>query len=104
MVHGDLLPGNILLQNQHLNAVIDFSDVGIGDPACDLIIAWSLFKEKTREIFKNHIGMDDNTWFRGKAWALSIAVIMLPYYKNSNLVMAKLAKTIINNLLLDLQC
>jgi aminoglycoside phosphotransferase (APT) family kinase protein len=102
LVHGDLLPGNILVKNKHLNAVIDFSDVGIGDPACDLVIAWSLFKEKSREVFKNHLaGIDNNTWLRGKAWALSIAVIMLPYYKNSNLVMAQLARTIINNLLTD---
>ncbi|HMT02239.1 MAG TPA: phosphotransferase [Burkholderiales bacterium] len=102
LIHGDLLPGNILIKNMHLNAVIDFSEVGIGDPACDLIIAWSLFKDQSRGVFKNHlIGIDDNTWIRGKAWALSIAVIMLPYYKNSNLVMAKLARTMINNLLLD---
>ncbi len=104
LVHGDLLPSNILIKNMHLNAVIDFSDVGIGDPACDLIIAWSLFKYKSRKIFRNHlINIDDNTWIRGKAWALSIAAIMLPFYKNSNLVMAKLARTIINNLVLDCQ-
>lgn len=38
-IHGDLLPGNILVHHHRLGAVIDFSDMGLGDPACDLIIA-----------------------------------------------------------------
>jgi aminoglycoside phosphotransferase (APT) family kinase protein len=99
LIHGDLLPGNILLKNKHLNAVIDFTDVGLGDPACDLIIAWSLFNQSSRNIFRNNLNnIDDSTWIRGMAWALSIAVVMLPYYKNTNIVMANLARTIIKNL------
>jgi aminoglycoside phosphotransferase (APT) family kinase protein len=93
------VPGNILLKNKHLNAVIDFTDVGLGDPACDLIIAWSLFNQSSRNIFRNNLNnIDDSTWIRGMAWALSIAVVMLPYYKNTNIVMANLARTIIKNL------
>lgn len=101
-VHGDFLPGNILIQGNHLSAVIDFSDVGIGDPACDLIIGWSLLKPHSRRTFKEHLkNIDDDTWERGRGWALSIALIMLPYYKNTNLVLASLARRIIENVSID---
>ena len=99
-VHGDFLPGNILVQNNRLSAVLDFSDVGIGDPACDLVIAWSLLKSHSRKVFRENLGnIDDNTWERGRGWALSIALIMLPYYKHSNPVLAALARRIIENVL-----
>lgn len=99
-VHGDFLPGNILVQNNRLSAVIDFSDVGIGDPACDLVIAWSLLNANSRDAFKQHLqGIDENTWQRGRGWALSIALIMLPYYKYTNPVLARLARRIIANVL-----
>lgn len=99
-VHGDFLPGNILVQNNRLTAVIDFSDVGIGDPACDLVIAWSLLNAHSRKIFRAGLkNIDDNTWERGRGWALSIALIMLPYYKNSNPVLASLARRMIENVL-----
>lgn len=99
-VHGDFLPGNILVQNNRLSAVIDFSDVGMGDPACDLIVAWSLLKPYSRRIFKDNLeNIDHDTWERGRGWALSIALIMLPYYKNSNPVLAALARRMIENVL-----
>lgn len=100
-VHGDFLPGNIIIKNKKLSAVIDFSDVGIGDPACDLVIAWSLLNKESRNIFRkklNHI--DDITWQRGKGWALSIAAIMFPYYKNTNPTLAKLAFRILNEVVM----
>ncbi|MGQ3892347.1 aminoglycoside phosphotransferase family protein [Legionella sp. CNM-4043-24] len=99
-VHGDFLPGNIITQNNRLSAVIDFTDTGIGDPACDLIVAWSLFNAQSRSVFKDHLySIDENTWQRGRGWALSIAVIMLPYYKNSNPVLATLARRMIHNVI-----
>lgn len=99
-VHGDFLPGNILIQNNKLSAVLDFTDLGIGDPACDLIIAWSLLNSHSRKIFRDHLeNIDNDTWERGCGWALSIALIMLAYYKHTNPVLAKLAKRILKNLL-----
>lgn len=98
-VHGDVLPGNILLHHQKLSAVIDFSDVGIGDPACDLVIAWALFNKDSRAIFKGQLqNIDENNWLRGKGWALSIAAIMLPYYKNTNPDFAELARCILTQI------
>ena len=100
-VHGDFLPGNIVVQNDRLTAVIDFSDLGIGDPACDLVIAWSLLNSHSRKIFREHLeNIDDDTWERGRGWALSIALIMLPYYKNSNPTLATLARRMIEHVLM----
>lgn len=101
-IHGDLLPGNILIQNQRLSAVIDFSDVGLGDPATDLIPAWCLFSARSRAIFKQHLKtLDENTWQRGKGRALSMALIILPYYKNTNKVLADIARKMIAQILED---
>ncbi|MCF6765112.1 aminoglycoside phosphotransferase family protein [Thiotrichales bacterium 19S3-7] len=98
-VHGDFLPGNIIIENQSLSAVIDFSDVGIGDPACDLVIAWSLLNLESRNTFRESLNdIDDFTWQRGKGWALSIAAIMYPYYKNTNPVLASLSYRILNEI------
>lgn len=102
-VHGDFLPGNILVQNNRLKAVLDFTDVGIGDPACDLVIAWALLNLHSRKIFRKNLeNIDDETWERGRGWALSIALIMLPYYKHSNPILAALARRMIENVLSDL--
>lgn len=99
-IHGDFLPGNILIKHNRLSAVIDFSDVGIGDPACDLIIAWSLFGSRSRRVFRENLEQVDNdTWERGQGWALSIALIMLAYYKNTNPVLAALARRMIKQVL-----
>ena len=101
-VHGDFLPGNILVQDNRLSAVIDFADVGIGDPSCDLVIAWSLLNRHSRQIFRENLEqIDDDTWERGRGWALSIALIMLPYYKKTNLVLARLARRMIENVLME---
>ena len=95
-MHGDLLPGNILIQDNRLSAVIDFADVGLGDPSCDLIVAWSLLNAHSRAIFRKHlVNVDEHTWRRGQGWALSIALIILPYYKNTNPVLTSVARRII---------
>lgn len=95
-LHGDFHQGNILVQENRLRAVIDFSDVGLGDPACDCIVAWTLFNSNSRQIFREHLqGIDEATWQRGRGWALSIALIMLPYYRDRNPYYATLARRVI---------
>ena len=98
-VHGDLSPGNLLIQNGKLSAVIDFANLGIGDPACDMIIAWNLLPTSMRPIFRAGLRIDDATWERGRGWALSIALIALPYYKDTNPTLANNARHVIQEII-----
>jgi aminoglycoside phosphotransferase (APT) family kinase protein len=100
-IHGDLLPANLLIQDGKLSAIIDFGLMGIGDPACDLIPAWSFLTADTRNIFRTTLGVDDATWTRGRGWALSIALIILPYYWNTNPGLVTVAKRMINEIHCD---
>jgi aminoglycoside phosphotransferase (APT) family kinase protein len=69
-IHGDLAPGNFLIKDGSMSSVIDFGGCAIGDPACDLAIAYTFFKGKSREIFKKQVNLDEDTWKRSKAWVL----------------------------------
>lgn len=82
-LHGDVHPGNVLVQNGSLSGVIDWGLCGVGDGACDLLTAWAMFDRAPREVFRSALGASDAQWLRGAGWALSMAVIYLPYaYEN----------------------
>ncbi|MEZ5315622.1 MAG: aminoglycoside phosphotransferase family protein [Chlamydiales bacterium] len=100
-IHGDLSPGNLLQVNGDLSAVIDFGSLGIGDPASDLIIAWNLLPSYTRAIFRSALQVDDEMWIRGQGWALSNALIALPYYKDTNPTLANNARYVISEVIAD---
>ncbi|HVX42856.1 MAG TPA: aminoglycoside phosphotransferase family protein [Mycobacteriales bacterium] len=68
--HGDVAVGNLLVRDGRLSAVIDFGTSGVGDPACDLVIAWTLFTEESRKAFGAALAADEGTWARGRGWAL----------------------------------
>lgn len=74
--HGDLLPPNLLLRNDRLVGVVDFGCAGVGDPAVDLIAAWSIFGSSARDVFRGAVGADDDAWARGRAFALHQAVVI----------------------------
>lgn len=74
-VHGDIAPGNLLVQNGHLAGVIDFGILGTGDPSCDLAMAWTFFDKDSREVFIKSMNLDKGTWNRAKGWALWKALI-----------------------------
>lgn len=99
--HADLMPGNLVLTDGRLTGVLDFPTAGKGDPATDLIIAWNLLPASVRPAFRAAVQVDDATWARGRAKALSIAVIALPYYLNTNPVMADNARYTIDEVLTD---
>lgn len=99
--HGDLHAGNLLAVRGHLSAVIDFGCLGVGDPACDLMVAWNLFSADARAAFRATLRVDDATWARGRGWALSVALIALPYYRHSNPVLAGIARHAIAEVLAD---
>ncbi len=68
--HGDIAEGNLLLADGRLVAVIDFGTCGVGDPACDLAIAWTLLTAEGRQAFRKRLSVDEATWARGRGWAL----------------------------------
>ncbi len=67
-VHGDIAIGNLLVKNGMLKAIIDFGQLAVGDPACDLAIAWNLFTGESRTTFQKTISLDRNTWVRALGW------------------------------------
>jgi aminoglycoside phosphotransferase (APT) family kinase protein len=75
--HGDVADGNLLVDQGRLSAVIDFGTSGVGDPACDTVIAWTYFSGDSRRVFKSLLGADEATWARGRGWALWKAMIVL---------------------------
>ncbi|MGZ9584321.1 aminoglycoside phosphotransferase family protein [Paenibacillus marinisediminis] len=74
-VHGDVAPGNLLVQDGNLCAVIDFGILGVGDPACDYVMAWTFFDQESRSTFYEALECDEDTWNRARGWALWKALI-----------------------------
>ncbi|MFV9872098.1 phosphotransferase [Rickettsia conorii] len=74
-IHGDFASSNIIIKNGKLNTVIDFGGMGIGNPACDLVIIWTFLQNEAREIFKEQLALDDDTWARARGGALWKALI-----------------------------
>lgn len=85
-VHGDLYPGNLLIKDGRIAAVIDFGCMGVGDPAVDAMVGWTAFGPDARAIFRRAGGFDDFTWRRGRGWALSWCAVYLPYYRTHDTV------------------
>ncbi|MFR9796045.1 aminoglycoside phosphotransferase family protein [Streptomyces sp. MS06] len=98
--HGDLIPGNILVNGGRLHAVIDFGTAGVGDPACDAIAAWTLLSAETRKTFRAAAGFDDAAWARGRGWALTF-VSGIDYYRRTNPAMAELGRRAVTEVLAE---
>lgn len=98
-VHGDLQSVNLLAVGGQLSAVIDFGGLGVGDPACDMLVAWSLFTPQMRETFRAALSVDDATWARGRGWALYFGLLALPYYEETNPVLAGIARYAVEQVL-----
>jgi aminoglycoside phosphotransferase (APT) family kinase protein len=99
--HGDLMPGNLLVRDGRLAAVIDFGCCGAGDPAVDAIAAWYVFRGEARATFRHELGFDDATWARGRGWALSGALLAIPYYAETNPAFADLGRRTLDAVLTD---
>lgn len=98
-IHADLMPGNLLLREGRLAAVIDLEMLRVADPAVDLMPAWNLFDAAARDTYRRELGVDDATWERGRGWAIAQAIIALPYYVDTNPVMADTARHTLDALL-----
>lgn len=99
--HGDLMPGNLLFTQGQLTAVIDFACAGVGDPACDWMVAWNFLTGDSRQAFRAALPVDEATWARGRGWALSQALIFIPYYLHTNPVGVATAWRTLHEILAD---
>ena len=77
--HSDLAAENLLVRDGALTAVLDFGGLSVGDPTVDLVVAWEVLDPPARELFRRQIGVDEASWLRGRAWALSLT-LMIWYY------------------------
>nr|WP_159542781.1 aminoglycoside phosphotransferase family protein [Aeromicrobium sp. 9AM] len=81
--HGDVATGNLLVRDGRLSAVIDFGTSGVGDPACDVVIAWTLLDGESRAAFRHTLGVDPRMWARGRGWALWKALITYAEHRDT---------------------
>jgi aminoglycoside phosphotransferase (APT) family kinase protein len=99
-VHGDLDARNLLVRQGRLAGVVDFGCLGVGDPACDVAVAWKVLSPATRESFRTRLSVDDATWVRARGWVLSQAVGALAYYTEatSPLLLAEARRWLVDGL------
>ncbi len=100
-MHGDIAVGNLLVIEGKLSAVIDFGTLAIGDPACDLVIAWTFFSGESRDAFRTALPLDDATWARGCGWALWKALIVYAGLPGANPLEAENAKRVLEEIVAD---
>jgi aminoglycoside phosphotransferase (APT) family kinase protein len=101
-IHADLLRPNLLVDGGRLGAVIDFGGVGAGDPAADVVAAWSVFGGAAREAFRGVLDVDDGTWNRARGYALHQAALIIPYYAETNPAFVAQARRTVDEVLGDL--
>jgi aminoglycoside phosphotransferase (APT) family kinase protein len=101
MTHGDLIPGNVLVDDGRLVGVIDVGGLGPADPALDLVCAWHLFDEPARHALRDALDCDDLEWERGKAWAFEQAMGAVWYYVQSNPRMSSMGRRTLRRIAAD---
>ena len=82
--HGDLDARNWVVRDGRISGVIDWGAMGVGDPACDVMVAWKLHSSAARDAFRDALPTDEATWTRARGWVLSQAVAALAYYTPEN--------------------
>jgi aminoglycoside phosphotransferase (APT) family kinase protein len=100
-LHGDVAVGNLLVRDGRLAAVLDFGSSGVGDPACDVVIAWTFLTGSSRDRFRAELDVDAGTWSRGRGWALWKALITLVGHLENDSPDAALPRRDIEQVLAD---
>jgi aminoglycoside phosphotransferase (APT) family kinase protein len=100
-IHGHLKAANLLCREERFVGVLDWSCAALGDPANDLAVAWTLFGPGARAVFRAELGVDDDTWMRGRAWALIEGVLALSYYRGKDDALAQEGRHMIDAVLAD---
>jgi aminoglycoside phosphotransferase (APT) family kinase protein len=98
--HGDLHAANVVVLNGRVSAIIDLDHVGVGDPACDMMIAWTMLSGAERPAFRARLRIDDATWERGRGWALDLGVRALAFGGPADLL-TKVGKRALDELTID---
>lgn len=101
MTHGDLTPGNLLVQDGRLVGVLDVGTLAPADPAVDLVCAWHLFEAGPRDTLRSRLGCDDLEWSRGTAWAFQQAMGLVWYYAGTNPTMSLMGRRTLRRILGD---
>ena len=99
--HGDVAAGNLLILEARLSAVIDFGCAGVGDPACDLAVTWTLFSGESRNAFRAPLPLEPDCWVRGRGWALWKALITLAEHHGTDVAKAAESRRVIAQVLAD---
>ena len=101
-MHGDLHPANLLVNHGELTAVLDFGLVGVGDPACDLMVAWTYLPPDARAVLRNAVTVAEATWSRGRGWALQFG-LMAAAYSADNPVLGEIGRHTVAEVLTDFE-
>lgn len=102
-IHTDLLRPNVLVHDGRLRAVIDWGGAGVGDPAADVIAAWSLFGRAGRGAYRDALEVDADAWNRARGFALHQAALIIPYYRETNPEFVALATRTVEEVLADIR-
>lgn len=99
MTHGDLIPGNLLVEGSRLVGVLDGGGFAPADPSLDLVAAWHMLDDERRALLRNELGCEDLEWWRGAAWAFQQAMGLVWYYRDTNPVMSALGRSTLGRIL-----
>jgi aminoglycoside phosphotransferase (APT) family kinase protein len=100
-VHADLHPGNLLTRRGRLAGVVDFGGLGVGDPACDLLPAWTVLTAGSRAAFRAEAGVDEATWLRGRGWGLCFGLGAVQVHRVTNPVLGAIGHHAMTEALAD---
>jgi len=98
--HGDLHPANVVVTGGRVSAIIDFGHLGVGDPACDMLIAWTMLSSDERSTFRQLLGVDEATWLRGRGWAVAVGAAAVAY-SGPDEILARIGRRALTEVMAD---